>query len=91
MLEKYPDHATLDVRTEEEWQSGHIHGATHLPISELARAEADLPRARHITTVCRSGNRSNIAGSLLKSRGYEHVFSLIGGMTAWNAARRSEA
>ena len=45
----------------------------------------------HITAVCGAGYRSNIAGSLLKSLGYEQVFSLIGGMTAWNASRRAGA
>jgi len=89
VLQKYHDHIVLDVRTETEWQAGHIDGAMHRPISDLIREGIDLDRERHITTVCRSGYRSNIAGSLLKYRGYEHVFSLIGGMTAWNAAQRA--
>jgi len=85
--EKYSDHVVLDVRTEAEWQAGHIEGAIHKPISGLIRDGVDLDKQRHITTVCGSGYRSNIAGSFLKSLGYEHVFSLIGGMTAWDAAR----
>jgi hydroxyacylglutathione hydrolase len=87
--EKYGDHVVLDVRTEAEWQAGHIGGAIHKPISDLIRDGVDLDKQRHITTVCGSGYRSNIAGSFLKSLGYEHVFSLIGGMTAWDAARRT--
>lgn len=89
VLEKYSDHAVLDVRTDAEWESGHIEGAIHVPITRLIQNGIDLDRKRHITTVCRSGYRANIAGSLLKSHGYEHVFSLIGGMTAWNASTRS--
>jgi glyoxylase-like metal-dependent hydrolase (beta-lactamase superfamily II)/rhodanese-related sulfurtransferase len=89
VLEKYSDHVVLDVRTDAEWQAGHIDGATHKPISSLIQHGIDLDKERHITTVCGSGYRSNIAGSFLKSLGYEHVFSLIGGMTAWNAARRT--
>jgi glyoxylase-like metal-dependent hydrolase (beta-lactamase superfamily II)/rhodanese-related sulfurtransferase len=90
VLDKYPDHVVLDVRTDVEWHTGHIEGAVHLPITDLIKCGIELDTQRHITTVCRSGYRSNIAGSFLKSRGYEHVFSLIGGMTAWNAAERSK-
>ena len=89
VLEKYDDHVVLDVRTDTEWHAGHIEGAVHKPISDLIKEGIDLDRKRHITVVCRSGYRSNIAGSFLKSLGYEHVFSLIGGMTAWNATQRT--
>ena len=89
VLEKYADHVVLDVRTDAEWQSGHIEGALHVPISNLIKDGVDLDKHRHVTAVCRSGYRSNIAGSFLKSRGYEQVFSLIGGMTAWNASGRN--
>jgi rhodanese-related sulfurtransferase len=89
VLEKYPDHVVLDVRTDQEWQTGHIEGALHLPISDLIKGGIGLDRGRHVTAVCASGYRSNIAGSFLKSLGHEHVFSLIGGMTAWNAAHRT--
>ena len=89
VLEKYSDHVVLDVRTNAEWQTGHIEGALDKPISDLIQHCTDLPRQSHITAVCKSGYRSNIAGSFLKSLGYEHVFSLIGGMTAWNAACRT--
>ncbi len=88
VLAKYPDHVVLDVRTDGEWQGGHIDGAVHQPIDDLIGNNTDLPADRHITAVCGSGYRSNIAGSFLKSLGYEHVFSLIGGMPAWNAASR---
>jgi len=91
VMDKYRDHVVLDVRTDAEWQAGHIDGAVHKPISDLIQDGVDLPTDRHITTVCGSGYRSNIAGSFLKAQGYEHVFSLIGGMTAWNAAQRTVA
>lgn len=89
VLEKYSDHVVLDVRTVPEWQAGHIEGAVHKPLSDLIAGELDVDKDTHITAVCGSGYRSNIAGSVLKSRGYAQVFSLIGGMTAWNAFRRA--
>ncbi len=89
VLAKYGDHVVLDVRTDAEWRTGHIEGAVHTPISDLGQYGTDLPKQSHVTAVCGSGYRSNIAGSFLKSLGYEQVFSLIGGMTAWNVATRT--
>ncbi len=89
VLATYSDHVVLDVRTDAEWQTGHIEGAVQRPVSDLIQHGTDQPKERHITAVCGSGYRSNIAGSFLKSLGYEHVFSLIGGMTAWNVATRT--
>lgn len=90
VLGKYPDHIVLDVRTEDEWNRGHINNAVHKPISSLVREGIDFPdKKQHITVICGSGYRSNIAGSFLKSKGYEHVFSVIGGMAAWSHLKRS--
>jgi len=91
VVKKYRDHVVLDVRTDGEWESGHIDSAVHVPVAALFKAgEIDVEKDRHITAVCGSGYRGNIAGSFLKALGYEHVFSLIGGMTAWTAASRTE-
>ena len=89
VLEKYTDHVVLDVRTDAEWEASHIESAIHRPISDLIKAGIDLDKHRHITTVCRSGYRSNIAGRYLRSAEYEHVCSLTGGMTAWSAMVRT--
>lgn len=83
--EKYPDHRLLDVRNPAEWQSGHITGAVHVPLPELIDGGAEFGPGEHVSVICGSGYRSNIAGSLLKSRGHEHVYSVIGGMNAWRA------
>ncbi|MDP8247804.1 MAG: rhodanese-like domain-containing protein [Candidatus Tritonobacter lacicola] len=89
VLEKYHDHVLIDVRTEHEWASGHIKRAIHKPVGDLVKEGIDIDdKKRHITAICGSGYRSNIAGSFLKSQGYEHVFSVIGGMTAWKNAQR---
>jgi hydroxyacylglutathione hydrolase len=85
MLNKYDDHAVVDVRNNDEWKSGHIEKAKHIPIGKIFARDFSLNHDRHLTVVCGSGYRSNIAGSLLKSLGFKHVFSLIGGMVAWKA------
>ena len=84
VLDKYPDHCLADVRTEAEYNAGHIERAVSRPLPGLLRDGLDFPPSRHITIVCASGYCANIAGSFLKARGYPHVYSLAGGMTAWD-------
>lgn len=84
--EKYANHLTVDVRSDVEREESHIENSVHIPINNIIAGNYDLDPARYITVVCGSGYRANIAGSILKSRGYHNVHSMIGGMTAWNAA-----
>lgn len=77
----------LDVRTEAEWQSGHIPGARHLFVPRLER-ELDglLDPALPVVTYCGSGFRSGIAASVLERQGFARVHNLPGSMKAWKAA-----
>jgi hydroxyacylglutathione hydrolase len=89
VMEKYPDHIVLDVRTDEEWDQGHIENIRHKPVADLVREGIDIEdKNSHISVICESGHRSNIAGSLLKAAGYEHTYSVIGGMSAWRQLHR---
>jgi len=90
VLEKYPDHRVLDVRTDDEWRQGHIVGAVHIPLSLLIKQGLDMDKEIHISAVCAAGYRSNIAGSHLKSLGFTHVYSVIGGMNAWKMKYATE-
>jgi rhodanese-related sulfurtransferase len=75
----------LDVREPHEWQAGHAPRARHIPLSEIPRRSAELPRGRAVVTVCRSGARSARAAALLARDGRE-VSNLSGGMHAWARA-----
>lgn len=76
----------LDVRTEREWDSGHVEGAVHVHGGTLAERFAEVPRDRPVAVVCGSGYRASIASSFLKREGYENVTNVLGGMSAWKAA-----
>jgi hydroxyacylglutathione hydrolase len=76
----------LDVRTPNEWQSNHIEGARHVPLSALAKQLPDLPNDRPIAVICGSGYRSSIATSLLQARGFKDVENVSGGMNAYTEA-----
>ena len=74
----------LDVRTEEEFASGHIPGAVCLPVKELsAKAAAVLPdKEAEILVYCQSGRRSAAAAAQLLKLGYANV-SDFGGIQDW--------
>jgi hydroxyacylglutathione hydrolase len=78
----------LDVRTGEEWNSGHIAGAVHRFAGEIARgAEIPVNGANAIAVTCASGYRSTVAISLLEARGRRDLINVAGGMDAWQRAR----
>jgi rhodanese-related sulfurtransferase len=74
----------LDVREDDEWEAGRIGGAIHIPVSELAYRQGEIPPSRLIV-VCRSGSRSAYATEELIRAGYE-AENLVGGMKAWKEA-----
>jgi sulfur-carrier protein adenylyltransferase/sulfurtransferase len=76
----------IDVREAEEWSTGHIPGAKHVPKSFLeSRIEGAAPdRSEHVILYCQSGNRSAWAArTLMDDLGYENVESMTGGITLW--------
>lgn len=68
----------LDVRTLQEFQSGSIPGAMHIPVDELRSRLAELPRDRKIVVFCQVGQRGYIATRILLQNGYD-VVNLSGG------------
>jgi phage shock protein E len=74
----------LDVRTAEEYKTGHLAGSQLLPVEELADRSNELPAAKDtpIIVYCRSGRRSKIAADELITLGYTRVFDL-GGLQDW--------
>jgi hydroxyacylglutathione hydrolase len=80
----------LDVRSDDEFESGHIKGAAHVMAGKLAESTDGVPAGpnggRKLAVVCGSGYRSTVAASVLAREGYENLVNVAGGMTAWQAA-----
>ena len=74
----------LDVRTQEEFDAGHIAGAILLPYDEinLKAATVLLDKEKEIVLYCRSGRRSAIAKKALVDLGYKDVED-FGGINRW--------
>jgi phage shock protein E len=77
-------HLLLDVRTPQEFASGHIPGAVNISLQTLEARLSELPTDRPIVIYCRSGNRSATAGNLLLQLGFTQLYDL-GGIIAWQA------
>ena len=77
---------TLDVRTVEEYEAGHIPGSVLIPLDELARRSGELPVGEPILIYCRSGNRSLDALNMLAGAGFMNLSSMDGGFNDWVAA-----
>ena len=75
----------LDVREQNEFNSGHIPGAVLLPVGTITKdtAAAVIPELDSVVLVyCRSGNRSKTASQALADLGYTNVYE-FGGINTW--------
>lgn len=76
----------LDVREPREYESGHLPGARLIPLSVLPSRLSEIEAGRTTIAYCARGRRSASAASLLKGHGFEKVYSLSGGIEAWNGS-----
>jgi rhodanese-related sulfurtransferase len=73
----------VDVRTAEEFASGHVPGAIHVPYDEIARRAAEIgPPSTPVLLYCRTGRRSAIAVKALQKAGYEKLYDFRS-VSAW--------
>lgn len=84
---EFANAAILDVRTPEEFQGGHLEGATNVDISgaDFETQLAGLPKSTAYVVYCRSGNRSAAAVEQMQALGFTNVTD-IGGVDQAQAA-----
>lgn len=78
------EHLLVDVRTAEEYNSGHIPGAINLALQDLPQKMDTLPKDQPIVVYCRSGARSNSAAQMLNEAGFDNIYDL-GGIQRWQS------
>lgn len=81
----------IDVRTTDEFNSGHIEGAAHIPYEEIAARINEVTTDKNATIhlYCRSGNRSGIAQQTLQAMGFKNAVN-EGGYEALLRQRSSQ-
>jgi rhodanese-related sulfurtransferase len=73
----------VDVRTAEEFASGHVPGAINIPYDQIARRASEIgPPSTPVVLYCRTGRRSGIAVEALQKAGYEKLYDFRS-VTAW--------
>ena len=74
----------IDVRTDNEYGSGHIPNSMHIPLHQIQdrMSEIDSLKNKNIIAYCRSGARSSKATKILVKAGFD-VLNLSGGVLSW--------
>ncbi|QIZ70678.1 rhodanese-like domain-containing protein [Oxynema aestuarii] len=86
----------IDVRSQLEYQTGHVPGAVNLSLPRLLLGSIpmlrslvwpewfrDIEKDRTVAVICLSAHRSPIAADYLAKQGFDRVWNLIGGMLEW--------
>ena len=84
-----PEALLLDVRTPEEWNDGHLEGASHADYwgdEQAFQAAMDaIPRDRPVLVYCAGGGRSGLTAKELIKAGHHEVYNLENGISGWIA------
>ncbi|MCA1031213.1 rhodanese-like domain-containing protein [Bacillus timonensis] len=83
MKDKSEDVFYVDVREPSEYEEGHIEGMTNVPLSTLKDNYEVIPKDKEVVLICRSGNRSMQAATILEELGYPRIVNVDGGMLSW--------
>ena len=82
------DAAVIDVRNPDEYQNGHLPGATLIPVNSVFQRREELPKDGKIIFVCAVGQRSALAAEMAAAAGLpaDRLYNLDGGTDAWRKA-----
>lgn len=72
----------VDVRTDPEYEAGHLAGARHSPLEQIPSLVPELDRERPVVFYCRVGERSALASEAFRGAGFES-YTMAGGLLAW--------
>jgi len=88
MQQRGDDFELIDIREPDELQRGAIPGAKHVSRGVLERDidKITTDKNRQLVLYCGGGNRSALSAWMLKKMGFNNVYSLIGGWSAWKSS-----
>lgn len=83
--ESKKNYEIIDVRTPEEYKSGHIPGAKNINIlsPDFTSKVEKLGKSKNFYVYCRSGSRSASACAQMSKLGFENLYNLVGGTLGW--------
>ena len=83
LRERLDEVTLIDVRQKSEWDAGHIPGAIHFEGGRIAWEEPPFKQDKPLVIQCASGNRSMVAISVLRRRGFDNLIQVEGGINQW--------
>jgi rhodanese-related sulfurtransferase/glyoxylase-like metal-dependent hydrolase (beta-lactamase superfamily II) len=86
LREERPGLQVLDVRRPGEYSAGHVPGAVSVPLDRLEAETPRLDTSRPTVVICAGGYRSSAGTALLRRAGFEDLYNVVGGTSAWVAA-----
>lgn len=79
----------VDVRSQDEFQTGSLAGAINIPLENLRQRCGELPKDKDIILLCSVGLRGYLAHRILTQKGFTRTYNLIGGLKTYRAATAS--
>ena len=86
ILEREKDGAVVvDVRRDDEWVSGHVKDAIHIPIDDLMGRIEELPQGKKLLFICAAGVRSGLGCEMASAMGHpaENLYNVEDGTPTW--------
>jgi rhodanese-related sulfurtransferase len=76
----------IDVRSESEFADGHAVKTINFPLDKIEKDFAKLDKSKPVYIICQTGRRSQKAAEILEKQGFNELYNVIGGTTAWISA-----
>ena len=73
----------IDVRGDDELREGYIAGSIHMPLWDIIKGTQRPPKDKPILLICAVGGRSLALGQLMSKNGWDEIYNLKGGISAW--------
>jgi rhodanese-related sulfurtransferase len=86
LIENRRDLLLIDVRGQDELHEGYIEGSTLMPVWDIIKGTQRPPKNNAILLICAVGGRSLALGQLMSRNGWNEVYNLKGGISAWKEA-----
>ncbi|HSG15843.1 MAG TPA: rhodanese-like domain-containing protein, partial [Anaerolineae bacterium] len=86
MLSASPETTVVvDVRRDDEWITGHVSGAIHIPVDDLTDRIEEIPRDKTVLFICAAGVRSGLACEVAAAMGFdpENLYNVEDGTPFW--------
>ena len=87
LIDNRKDLLLIDVRGEEESHQGYIAGSTLMPLWDIIKGNQRPPQNKPVLLICAVGGRSLALGKLMSKNGWNEIYNLKGGISAWKEAK----